>query len=394
MRVLIAGAGIGGLAAALGLARNGIATAVFERADTFDSAGTGIQLSPNATCVLTGLGLADRLLPFLVAPDAVRLRAARSGREIAVLPLGPAIEKRYGAPYWVMHRADLHKTLLDAAMAESQVALVTGARITGFAVETGGVRVDLVGRGSSAVERGSVLIGADGLWSDVRGTLGDRASPRFTGRTAWRAIVPAEMLGGHFRTPQVNLWLGPGGHLVHYPVRAGKAVNIVAVARDNRHSTSPTRAWSTDADRDEVLAHFGSSAWAREARELLEIPQQWQKWALYDRAPLRHWGSGPVTLVGDAAHPMLPFLAQGAAMAIEDAAVLSGALARAPDESGLRAYEAARQARTARVHRAARRNDRHYHLGRFAAPVRDAVLRVLGGERIIAQYDWLYAWRP
>jgi salicylate hydroxylase len=186
------------------------------------------------------------------------------------------------------------------------------------------------------------------------------------------------------------LWIGPGGHLVHYPVKAGATVNIVAVTSDDWQSMQ----WSTAADRDEVLARFPPRLWPSEARELLATPQRWQKWALYDRAPSANWGRGPVTLLGDAAHPMLPFLAQGAAMAIEDALVLAAALARFADDPtrALRDYERQRQPRTARVQRAARRNDFVYHLGAPAARVRDAALTALGGRRLLAQYDWIYRW--
>ena len=234
-------------------------------------------------------------------------------------------------------------------------------------------------------------IGADGLWSRLRTRFGDSETPRFAGRSAFRAMVPAAQLPPQFSEPVINLWLGSNGHVVHYPIRAGAAVNIVAVAAARWQSP----AWSTGVDRDEVLRRFPSPAWTPAAREVLTAPRHWQKWALYDRPPATTWGRGPVTLLGDAAHPMLPFMAQGAAMAIEDAAVLARELARAPDDraAGLRNYEAARVARTARAQREARRNDFRYHLSWPAAQVRNAVLRTLGGERLLAQYDWLYGWR-
>ena len=389
--VLIAGAGIGGLTAALALSRMGLAVAVFDQAERLDETGAGIQLSPNATRVLVGLDLADRLRGAIVAPAAVRLRAS-SGRDIATLPLGTAMAARHGAPYWVLHRADLQQALLGAVKAEPRIELILGAKVDDFRIDAAGVCAFVCGTAhpDGAERRGSALIGADGLWSTLRYRFGDLAPPCFAGRTAWRALVPAAKLPPQLAEPVIHLWIGPLGHLVHYPVRAGAAVNIVAVARDPWQSA----AWNTLATREEVLARFPAPQWAGGARDLLAAAELWQKWPLGDRAPSRPWGRGPVTLLGDAAHPMLPFLAQGAAMAIEDAAVLAGELARLPNDPAraLRNYEAARQPRTDRVQRAARRNDFNYHLGFPAAQFRDAALRALGGERLIAHYDWLYGW--
>jgi salicylate hydroxylase len=391
-RFLIAGAGIGGLTAALALSRIGMAVAVFDQAQRLEETGAGIQLSPNATRVLIALDLADRLKGTIVAPAAVRLRSS-SGRDIATLPLGAAMAARHGAPYWVVHRADLQRALLGAVKAEPRIELILGAKVDDFRIDEAGVCAFVCGAAhpDGAERRGSALIGADGLWSTIRYRLGDLAPPRFAGRTAWRALVPAANLPPQFAEPVIHLWIGPLGHLVHYPVRAGAAVNIVAVARDPWQSA----AWTTPASRDEVLARFPAPQWAGGARDLLATAEFWQKWPLGDRAPARPWGRGPVTLVGDAAHPMLPFLAQGAAMAIEDAAVLAREFARLPNDpaGALRQYEAARQPRTDRVQRAARRNDFNYHLGFPVARFRDAALRALGGERLIARYDWLYEWR-
>jgi salicylate hydroxylase len=389
--ILIAGAGIGGLTAALALARRGFAVTLFEQAEQLAEVGAGIQLSPNATGVLIALGLAERLAAASVAPALARLRAARSGRDIATMPLA-LMAKRMGAPYWAIHRADLQTALHEAVLHEPLISLILGARVEDFAIASDGVRAK-VRRGDIRAEHsGAALIGADGLWSGLRGRLGDTSLPHAAGRIAWRAVAPAADLRSQFTRPEVTLWLGAGGHLVHYPIRGGGAVNIVAVARDPWQSAT----WTTDAGTDEVLEHFPASAWAGDARALLTAPVRWQKWALYDRPASRLRGRGAVTLLGDAAHPMLPFLAQGAATAIEDAAVLADALARisAQPQAALRAYEAARQARTARVQQSARRNDRLYHFAWPVAAVRNAVLRTLGGERLLAQYDWIYGWRP
>ncbi len=393
--VLIAGAGIGGLTAALALGRRGIGVTVLEQAEKLEEAGAGIQLAPNATRILVELGLAERLKAAIVQPSAIRLRSGPSGREIATMRLDTATLHSYGAPYWLIHRADLQKALIEAIAGEPRITLMLGATMDNFTIDPIGVRAS-VRRGSAsrseADYRGAALIGADGLWSRLRALLGDGTTPRFAGRSAFRAIIPAAQLAPQDREPIVNLWIGPDGHLVHYPIRAGAAVNVVAVCGGRWQS--PT--WNTSAGRDEVLERFPAAAWAPAARELLATPERWQKWALYDRAPSTSWGHGPVTLLGDAAHPMLPFLAQGAAMAIEDAAVLARELARLPGNfaAALRNYESERRPRTARVQREARRNDFRYHLRRPAAFIRDAALRALGGERLLSQYDWIYQWRP
>jgi salicylate hydroxylase len=386
--VLIAGAGIGGLTAALAIARQGLRVTVYDQAERLEEAGAGVQLSPNATRVLIALGLADRIAPAIVVPTALRLRAGDSGSDIAIMPL--AAKERYGAPYWVVHRADLQAALLAAVESDERITLKLGARIDGFILGPHGVTAKISSGEGASEERGRALIGADGLWSRLRESLGARTAARFAGRTAWRAVTPAAGLPEPFRAPQVHLWFGPGGHLVHYPIRAGAAVNIVAITSDDWESTL----WSTAADHTEVFTRFPRRLWAAELRELLAAPERWQKWALYDRAPSVNWGTGPVTLLGDAAHPMLPFLAQGAAMAIEDAAVLAEALARSPDDAAaaLRDYERQRQKRTARVQRASRRNDFIYHLGGPLARVRDAAIGVLGGPRLLAQFDWIYRW--
>jgi salicylate hydroxylase len=393
--ILIAGAGIGGLTAALALARQGFRVRLFDQMDRLEEAGAGIQLAPNATRTLIGLGLAGRLKAGIVEPAAIRLRSGASGREIAVMPLDAAMFAHYGAPYWVIHRADLHKALAEAVADEPHITVTLGAQVNDFAIDGTIVRATVQQRDparTSADYDGAILIGADGLWSRLRALLGDGAAPRFAGRSAFRAVVPAEQLPARNREPIVDVWMGPGGHVVQYPVRSGAAVNIVAVCSDCWQSV----AWSTSAGRDAVLERFPASAWAQAVRRLLAAPEHWQKWALYDRPPSQSWGRGPVTLLGDAAHPMLPFLAQGAAMAIEDAAVLASELARSPGnrDAALRHYEAARRPRTARVQRAARRNDFNYHLRWPAAPVRDAGLRALGGQRLLAQYDWIYRWQP
>ncbi len=391
--IVVAGAGIGGLTAALALAERDFRVVLFDQAERLEEVGAGIQLSPNASRLLIGLGLKDRLAPVVMAPEAVCIHRARSGRELARLPLGASAETFYGAPYWMVHRGDLQAALLDHARRHPDIEITLGAKVEEFAVHPNGITVAYARRGSTGDATGIALVGADGLWSRVRRCLGDRAPPRPAGRTAWRTVLPATAVPEQWCAPLVHLWLGRDSHLVHYPIRGGAAVNVVAIARDRWEGSG----WSTGAEREEVLARFAQRDWAQPARDLLALPTRWLKWALYDREPLHRWSRGPVTLLGDAAHPMLPFLAQGAAMAIEDAVVLADLLARMPaDPAGaMWAYEKARRPRTTRVQRGARANDRRYHLGPPASWLRDLGLSVvLGGDLLLHRYDWLYEWRP
>jgi salicylate hydroxylase len=389
--VIIAGAGIGGLAAALAIAQRGFRVALFDQAQRLEEAGAGIQLSPNASRILIALGLEQRLRQYVVAPQELRVMNARTARVLARAPLGHVAEERYGAPYWVIHRGDLQAVLIDAVRAVPDIAVHLGTKVEDFAFHQNGVTVSTISAQHAGEEQGMALIGADGLWSSLRRRLGQRGEPRFARHTAWRALAPADAVVPDARTPTVNLWLGHHAHLVHYPVRGGSLVNIVAIIRDEWREPG----WSAPGDRSEILARYPAAMWPAGARALLAAPQTWSKWALYDRAPFTPWGKGAVTLLGDAAHPMLPYLAQGAAAAIEDAAVLARRLTEMPADPGsaMRRYESERRRRTARIQRAARRNGTVYHLG-GAAFLRTLALIAMGGGRILARYDWLYGWKP
>jgi salicylate hydroxylase len=387
---MIAGAGIGGLTCALALIRRGFRVVVLEQAEALEPVGAGIQLSPNATRILIDLGLAERLAPAVVAPQEIRVLRSHNAREIVRGAIGADAAFRYGAPYWVVHRGDLQAALLERLQASPDGALHLGRRVEDFAVHAHGVTVETRTQAGTRDEHGIALIGADGLWSRIRGRLGDDTPAKFCGRTAWRATVSADLVPLEFREPITWLWLGTEAHLVHYPVRAGAAVNIVAIIRDDWQSPG----WSEPGARADVLARF--SGWAAEPRALMAIPDSWSKWALFERPALRVWTAGPVTVLGDAAHPILPFLAQGGAMAIEDAAVLADCLARWPDRPALafETYEGLRRSRTQRVAQESHFNGIIYHLRGLAAVARNLALGRLSGEKLLRRYDWLYDWRP
>jgi salicylate hydroxylase len=276
--------------------------------------------------------------------------------------------------------------------ANPDIVLRLGSRVDDFAIHSNGITVAAHSRRQTLEEHGLALVGADGLWSRLRGRLGHGEALRFAGHTAWRALVPAEAVVCELSIPTVNLWFGRGGHVVYYPVKGGRMINVVAIMRDDWREPG----WSAPGERTEILARFQARAWRGPPREILGAADRWLKWALFDAAPLSYWGRGPVTLMGDAAHPILPYLAQGAAMAIEDAAELGQCMAHAGrDPAGaMRLYERRRLARTARTQREARRNGAIYHVSGAAGFMRTLAVAAMGGKRLISRYDWLYGWTP
>jgi salicylate hydroxylase len=373
--VIVAGAGIAGLTTAIALARAGMRATVIEQATRLEEAGAGIQLSPNATNVLIQLGLGERLRPLVMRPQAIRVMAGGSGREIVRIPLGQEIERRYGAPYWTIHRGDLQSALAAAVADEQDITLRLGLRVEEFAAHVKGVTalVRSASQAGSQVgdERGMALIGADGVWSTVAAHM-NQPRPHFMHRTAWRALIPAERVADEFRAPLVHLWLGQDAHLVHYPVKGGRLINIVGIV----HEEFRKPGWSAAGDRAEILRQFARWSWDNTARDLIALPERWLKWPLYTRSS--------------------PFLAQGSGMAIEDAAVLTHFLAHFRDDpaDALRGYEGARWHRTSRAQQASRKQGRIYGLTGPEALVRNLAMRAMGGEKLLARQDWLYSWHP
>ncbi len=387
---VIAGAGIGGLSAALSLARVGWRVSLYEKAKVLEESGAGLQLSPNASAILQNLGVLEHLTPFALRPEAIRIRRARDGATLALMPLESAA-KRWGAPYLVVHRADLQRALLETVAREGSITLQTEAAVAGFAPSSGGVAVAIAQGAVRLKVASDCLIGADGLRSFVRQRLRGDAL-RLSGRTAWRATVEAARVPVSMRRKETNLWLGRKAHLVHYPLRGGAIVNVVAIVDEDFHPDEK-EFWSSPGEPGFLEARF--VRWDKTARDLLRSAFAWQKWPLADRNPAASFVAGRVALMGDAAHPMLPFLAQGAAQAIEDAGVLGEVLGHCQTiEAGLLAYQEKRLPRAVRVQKESRRQATIYHLGGPAAFLRDAALRALGPEKMLARYDWLYDMHP
>jgi len=390
-RALVVGAGIGGLAAALALARQGFGVDVFERAPALQEFGAGLQLTPNATRALARLGALAAAREIAMTPRAVRVLRGADGGELARLPVAGA-ERRWGAPYLAVHRVDLHRVLAEAAAATGQVALHFGAEVAGVASEAEAASVGLERGAVSLRETGETIVGADGLRSLVRARLGrgETDAPRFSYRVAFRATVEAEWVAPRWRDNEVTLRLGPRAHLVHYPLRGGSMINLVAVIESNGRSAAGDDPWDGEADRETLDRAFRD--WSHDARDLIAAPKRWRAWPLMLRPPLDRFAFGRIALIGDAAHPMTPFLAQGAAQAIEDADALARRLGETDDvEAALAAYSADRVARANRVQREAAMQGRIYHLSGPFALARNLTMRALGPEGVLKRLDWLYA---
>ena len=365
-RVIIAGGGIGGLTTALCLAKYDWTVLVLEQARTFTTAGAGIQLSPNCSRVLHELGLAQALQAQAFLPEGTQFRHWRTGRVITESTLGAEIAERYGAPYYHMHRGDLLEVLLDAAQKHPSIELRTGSAVSDFIqLDDASVQVQVDGR----LESAAGLVGADGIHSQVRQSLWGEQAATFTGNIAWRMLVPTAKLPQGMVRPMSTVWWGPGKHFVHYYVRGGDYVNCVCVVEK---AGWQVESWTEVGELSELRQDF--AGWHPSVLTLIDKadPAELYKWALFDRPPMPQWGKGCITLLGDACHPTLPFMAQGAAMAIEDAAVLAACLSQ--DQSvakAVRRYEDLRRQRTAGIQLGSRRNARVFHLSGISAWLRN-----------------------
>jgi salicylate hydroxylase len=392
--IFVAGAGIGGLTAALALAARGFRVVILEKTERLEEAGAGLQLSPNASRVLIDLGLRPRLAGRAVTPDAVSLMSTRSGGEVIRLPLGEAASERAGAPYWVMHRADLQAALQAAVNDHPDIELRLGCQFEDATTHAKGLTV-VQRRGMMRQQEVALaLVGADGIWSSVRSHLFPQVQPQFSGLIAWRGTLDATQLPREYTSRRVQLWMGPNAHLVAYPISAARQINIVAVMA----GTWNRPGWSAPGDIGEIKNVFSAPRWPGTARMMIGAVDEWRKWALFTVPAGSEWTKGAIALLGDAAHAMLPFAAQGAGMAIEDAAVLAKCLSETHNESGpsipsaMQRYARLRRPRVSRVQRTAQQSGRIYHLAGAAALARDLAIRLMGESRMLARQQWIYDW--
>jgi salicylate hydroxylase len=391
----IAGGGVGGLSAALALARIGWRVSLFEAAQALEDIGAGLQISPNASRILRQWNVLGDVSDAGLKPEALRIMAAHSGAPIAKIPFGLTADHRWGAPYLVSHRADLINALYHACLNIPAIQIHTHSRVIGFAHIDKGVEIAVQTAHAVHNLRADMLIGADGLRSTIRAGLGLGLNdkPVYSGNIAWRTLIPAQNAPDFAREPLSYLWLGPNAHCVHYPLRHNSVINLVAITEDKWRETPTGDDWNLKAERAALLRRF--DGWHKKARELIASATEWRCWPLYDRPPIARWHDRHVALLGDGAHPMVPFLAQGAAMAIEDAEVLARALVRADHnvENALRDYTHTRSPRASAVQLAARKQGEIYHLNGIAGLGRNMVLRTMSKERLLSELDWIYNYR-
>lgn len=369
---LIVGGGIAGLAAGLGLARTGKASHVFEKAPSFDEIGAGLQLGPNAVRALQWLGAWDAVAAECVSPAEIQIRDGLSGNILQRIPLGANFEERFGAPYRVAHRADLLNSLLEAARSNPKIKLQNDAEVSDVSLTATTLTLD-----SGKSHAGQAIIAADGVHSAIRNLIGGQPGTKPIGHMLHRGLIPITSVPASINIDVVTLWLFPGGHVVHYAVSNWRHFNIVAAVEDSEISL-----WAAFQGACQPLA------------DVLKLKINWTKWPALDLAPARNWSRNRTVLIGDAAHATLPYLAQGAAMALEDACALSLAIKNANEpESAFRDFSVSRFARTAAIQKKSRQLGRIYHAGGVLRVARNAVLKATPGRSFIRQMSWIYSWQ-
>jgi len=376
-RIIIVGGGIGGLAAALALASRGYPSRVLEQAPQFREVGAGIQLGPNSWRCLRELGVEQQAKKLAVFPEALVMMDAVTAEQVISVPLA-GFDQRFGAPYALIHRADLLDSLLEAARKSPLIQLETSRQMTKFRDD--GRMVHLRTKDGGEYETPAV-IGADGIWSTIRAALLNDGKPRVAGHITYRAVLPASEVPDYLRRNEMILWAGPKCHLVHYPLRGGELFNLVAVFNSNRYEEG----WNSFGDPAELHQRFQHTC--DDVRLMLGKISEWRMWVLCDREPVKMWSKGRVTLLGDAAHPMLQYLAQGAGMALEDSISLAKCLDNAGSvETAFEAYALKRYLRTGRVQLTARLYGEFYHADGVRREIRNEYVKNLGYEGLA----WIY----
>jgi len=381
--ILISGGGIGGLITAFSLAHRGIPVRLFEQSPEFKEVGAGIQLGPNIFKMLEKVGLKEAVLADAHVPPAQEMRDALTGKLITRIPLGDDFRRRFGQPYAVTHRADILATFLKACQGNDLIQLETSRRVDDFADHGDHVTVTL---NNGETVRGRALIACDGMWSKIRERIVGDGKPRVSGHIAYRGVLKKEDVPADLWRPDVILWAGPRTHFVHYPLRRGELYNLVAVF----HSDHYEEGWDAEGSKDVMWQHFKMQV--PEVLRMLERIDTWRMWVLCDREPVKDWTKGNVTLLGDAAHPMLQYLAQGACMATEDAVVLADKVAASPDDlpAAFKAYQQERYLRTGRTQIMARIYGEFYHARGVAAELRDMAIGSRTQEQSYDGINWLY----
>lgn len=384
--ILIAGGGIGGLAAAIALARKGWPVTLLEKHKKAPEEGAGIQLGPNGTRILHELGIATHLKHLIAEPRGIRVMDGVSGSLLTHLPLGQSIAEKYGSPYWVLHRADLHAAMTAVILEMQSINFQTDSEVVNAISDSDGVGVYLKdGRHLS----GCALIAADGIWSNVRTQILKRSPLLFSGKCALRAVIPSNDLPDELFRTDTTLWLRPSSHIVHYPVRGGREIAITAIFDDDMQSQN----WSEPVDLTSLSSR--TALFPSKLKALLAKPYLWRKWSLYTHNETNPLVSQRISLLGDAGHPILPFLAQGAVMALEDAAVLATVLDKTSNRDipqSLALYATLRYKRVQSIQKASAQNGRIYHYAGMYRIFRNLALKILPPSFILSRYNWIYKW--
>lgn len=388
LHVVIAGAGIGGLCCALALQRRGIRVTVLEQARELGEVGAGFQVSANGSRCLADIGLGEEIKQLATQADGKQIRLWNTGQTWKLFDLGAESVEKYGFPYYLIYRPDLHALMVRHVRQHQPDAIRLGAKVTGFSQDAEGVKVEI--ENGEAV-RGDILIGADGVHSRIRRAMFGESNAQFTGCVAWRGLVSRDNLPSHLNANLGTNWVGPGAHVIHYPLREGKLINFVGIIE---RSDWQVESWTEKGSVEECLNDFRN--WHDDVQLLIKGIDQPYKWALLSRQPMENWTLGRATLLGDACHPTLPFLAQGAVMALEDGVVLARCLAahRNDPATGLLRYQALRLERTSRIVRGSAANGERFHnsLLADAAEASRYVSTEWNEDSVRQRYEWLFSY--